>query len=48
MVRPTLIDLNLVECKYYPFMIILDKCRGSCYIGSLYRYILSAKVKIKN
>ena len=25
-VRPTLIDLNAVELKYYPFMISLDKC----------------------
>ena len=25
MVRPTLIDLNPVELKYYPFMINLDK-----------------------
>ena len=24
-IRPTLIDLNLVELKYYPFMISLDK-----------------------
>ena len=30
MVRPTLIDLNPVELKYYPFMISLDKCSGSC------------------
>ena len=30
MVRPTLIDLNPVELKYYPFMISLDKCTGSC------------------
>ena len=29
MVRPTLIDLNPVEYKYYPFMISLDKCSGS-------------------
>ena len=29
MVRPTLIDLNPVELKYYPFMISLDKCSGS-------------------
>ena len=26
MVRPTLIDLNPIELKYYPFMISLDKC----------------------
>ena len=30
MVRPTLIDFNPVEFKYYSFMIILDKCSGSC------------------
>ena len=30
MVRPTLIDMNPVELKYYPFMISLDKCTGSC------------------
>ena len=30
MVRPTLIDLNPVELKYYPFMISLDKCSESC------------------
>ena len=28
--RPTLIDLNPVELNYYPFMISLDKCNGSC------------------
>ena len=30
MVRTTLIDMNLVELKYYPFMISLNKCIGSC------------------
>ena len=34
MVRPTLIDLNLVEPKYYSFMICLDKCNGSCNVLS--------------
>ena len=34
MVRPTLIDLNLVELKYYPFIISLDKCNGSCNVLS--------------
>ena len=29
MVRPTLIDLNLVELKYYLFMISLDKFSGN-------------------
>ena len=35
MVRPTLIDLNPVELKYYPFMISSDKCHGSFNILSL-------------
>ena len=30
MVRPTLIDLNPVKLKYYPFMTSLDKYSGSC------------------
>ena len=34
MTRPTLIDLNPVELKYYPSMISLDKCSGSCTILS--------------
>ena len=34
MVRPTLIDLNPVELKCYPFMISLDKCSGSCNVLS--------------
>ena len=29
-VKPTLIDLNPVELKHYPFMISLNKCTGSC------------------
>ena len=29
-IKPTLIDLNSVELKYYPFMISLDKWSGSC------------------
>ena len=29
MSRPTLIDLNLVEFKYYPFLISLHKCTVS-------------------
>ena len=28
--RPTLIDLNPLNFNYYPFMISLDKCNGSC------------------
>ena len=34
MVRPTLIDMNHVELKYYPFMISLNKCTGSCNVLS--------------
>ena len=34
MVKPTLIDLNLVELKCYPFMISLDEYRGSCNVLS--------------
>ena len=34
MVRPIVIDLNPVELKYYPFMISLDKCSGSCNVLS--------------
>ena len=30
MIRSSLIDLDLVELKYYPFMISLYKCSGSC------------------
>ena len=34
MVRPTLIDMNPVELKYYPFMISLNKCTVSCNVLS--------------
>ena len=34
MTRPTFIDLNPDECNqvlcYYPFMVNLDRCNGSC------------------
>ena len=33
-VRSTLIDLNSVELKYYPFMISLNKCTRSCNVLS--------------
>ena len=32
-VRPTLIDLNPVEPNYYPFIIRLDVCNGSCNVA---------------
>ena len=34
MVRPTIIDLNPVKLRYYPFMISLVKCTGSCNVLS--------------
>ena len=34
MVRPSLVDLNPVELKYFPFIISLDKCTGSCNVLS--------------
>ena len=34
MVRPTLIDMNPLELKYYPFMISLNRCTGSCNVLS--------------
>ena len=30
LVRPNLIDLNPNELYYYPFMVSLDRCDGSC------------------
>ena len=33
-VRPTIIDINFVELKYYPFMISLNKRTGSCSVLS--------------
>ena len=34
MVRSTLIDMNPVQLEYYPFMIRLNKCSGSCNVLS--------------
>ena len=33
-VRPTLIDLNPVDHKYYPLMISLNTCTGNCNVLS--------------
>ena len=30
MIKPTLTDLNPAEFNYYPFVIRLDQCNGSC------------------
>ena len=34
LIRTTLIGFNPVEVKYYPSMISLDKCSGSCNVLS--------------
>ena len=34
MIRPTLIDMNPNELKYYSFMISLNQCTGSCNVLS--------------
>ena len=34
MVKPTLIDVNPVMLKYYPFMISLNKCTRNCNVFS--------------
>ena len=34
MVRPTIIDMNPNELRYYLFMISLNKCTGSCKVLS--------------
>ena len=39
MVRPTPIDINPVQLKYYPFMISLDKCTGRCNVLPLKIFI---------
>ena len=40
--RPTLIGLNPIESNYYPIMISLDKCNGSCnVVGDL-----STKIRV--
>ena len=43
MVRPTLIDMNPVELKYYPFTISSNKCTGSCNVLS--KYVFQNKQK---
>ena len=41
-IRPTLINLNPVDLKYYPFMISLDECSGSFNIFSQ-KYVFQKK-----
>ena len=40
----TVIDLNLVELNYYPFIISLDKCSRSCNVVD----DLSAKICVRS
>ena len=40
LVRPTLINLNTVQLKLYPFMISLDNCSGTCNVLSQKIYVL--------
>ena len=47
MVRRTLIDMNHVELKYYPFMISLNKCTGSCNFLSS-KICVSKETKYRN
>ena len=35
MIRPTFVDVNLYAHNYYPFIISLDKCNGSCNVDNL-------------
>ena len=44
MVRPTLIDMNPVELKYYSFIISLNKCTGSV-MSYLQKYMFQKKQK---
>ena len=30
MIMPALIDWNPIKLNYYPFVVTLDKCNGSC------------------
>ena len=45
MVRPTLIDVNPVELKYYPFMINLNKFTWICNVLSQKKHVIQKKQK---
>ena len=44
MARPAVIDLNLFDLNYYPFMISLEKCKVSCNVVD----VLSTKICVPN
>ena len=48
MVRPTLTDMKPPELKYYPFMISLNKCTGSCNVLPPKKKCVSKETKDKN
>ena len=48
MIRPTLIDLNPFQLNYYPFLISLDKCSGSCNVLSPKMCVSKKKKKDMN
>ena len=48
MIRPTLIDLNPVQLNYYPFLISLDKCSGSCNVLSPKMCVSKKEIKDMN
>ena len=52
MAESTFIDLNPIELNYYPFMISLDKCNGSCnvvvYLIVNANSIVQLAIQIKN
>ena len=52
MTRPTLIDLNFIELNHYPFIVSLDKFRGSCNAiddlsTKIWKYAFPVKQKTK-
>ena len=47
MIRSTLTDLNPVKFNYYPFMVSVDKCNGSCNIALNKKYVFVVKQKMK-
>ena len=42
-VRPTLLDLNPIEFRYYPLMISLGKCNESCNVLSPKKCVLQKR-----
>ena len=47
MFRPNLINLNLVDIKYYQFMVRLDKCSGSCNSDNDFYKSMCSKLKLR-